>query len=174
MAAKSTNMRYGRVAVTIHWLTALLVIGLLISGSLLEDADAAAKAGILTIHAPVGFLVGLLTVLRIVWWWRFDTRPAPLGNTPDWQEKIAGAVHVLFYVVMLAMVASGIAMMALSGAGDILFGGAPGPLPDFRDYLPRAPHGIGANLMIALIVLHVGAALYHQFMLKDGLMARMR
>ncbi|MDO9296294.1 cytochrome b [Bradyrhizobium sp.] len=46
-------------------------------------------------------------------------------------------------------------------------------MPDFSKYSPRAPHGIGARLLIALVVLHVGAALYHQFGRRDGLLRRM-
>ena len=171
---KSTPKKYGAVAVTVHWLTALLIAGLLISGNRMDGmADSAAKAQLLMIHAPVGVLIGLLTLFRIFWWWRFDSKPEPVGTTPAWQERAAQGVHVLFYVVILGMAASGIGMMVLSGAGDIVFGGASGPLPDFGNYAPRAPHGIGARVMIALLVLHAGAALYHHFFLKDGLIGRM-
>lgn len=171
---KSTPKKYGTVAVTIHWLTALLIGGLLISGNRMDGmADSASKVQLLMIHAPVGVLIGLLTLFRIFWWWRFDTRPEPVGTMPAWQEMAARGVHALFYVVILGMAASGIGMMVLSGAGEIVFGGAPGPLPDFANYAPRAPHGIGARAMIALLVLHAGAALYHHFFLKDGLIGRM-
>ena len=171
---KSTPKKYGAVAVTVHWLTALLIAGLLISGNRMDGmADPAAKAQLLMIHAPVGVLIGLLTLFRIFWWWRFDRKPEAVGTTPAWQERAAQGVHVLFYVVILGMAASGIGMMVLSGAGDIVFGGAPGPLPDFGNYAPRASHGIGAKVMIALLVLHAGAALYHHFFLKDGLIWRM-
>ncbi len=174
MRTETGTIRYSRTAVTLHWLTALLIVGLLISGNRLDGmTDSAAKAGLLVIHAPVGVLVGLLTLFRIVWWWRFDTRPDPVGTPPQWQENAARLVHLLFYIVILGMAASGIGLMALSGAGEIVFGGAPGPLPDFGDYLPRTPHGIGAKIMFALLVVHAGAALYHHFGLKDGLLRRM-
>ena len=92
---------------------------------------------------------------------------------PDTQNKMAHAVHGLLYLVIIGMIASGIGMMILSGAGDILFSGAPGTLPDFWDYAPRLPHAIGAKVMVGLIVLHALAALYHQFITKDGLLRRM-
>ena len=171
---KSTPNKYGSVAVTIHWLTVLLIVGLLISGNRLDGmTDSAAKAQLLMIHAPVGVLIGLLTVLRIFWWWRFDKKPEPAGTTPAWQERAAQGVHVLFYVVILGMAASGVGMMVLSGAGEIVFGGAPGSLPDFGGYAPRMPHGIGAKVMFALLIVHAGAALYHHFFLKDKLLRRM-
>ena len=46
-------------------------------------------------------------------------------------------------------------------------------MPDFWNYKPRIRHGIGARLMVALFVFHAGAALYHHFVKKDGLLRRM-
>lgn len=81
-------------------------------------------------------------------------------------------MHFLFYVVILGMIASGTGMMVLSGAGPVVFGQV-GALPDFWMYAPRVPHGIGARLPLALLILHVGAALYHHFFRRDGLLTRM-
>jgi cytochrome b561 len=72
------------------------------------------------------------------------------------------------------MAASGIGMLVLSGAGRILLGGASGVLPEFWNYPPRVPHRAGAVLLVALFVLHLGAALYHHFVRRDGLLTRMR
>ena len=89
------------------------------------------------------------------------------------QALAAKGVHGLLYVAILGLAGSGIAMIVLSGAGEILFGSASGPLPDFWDFAPRYGHAAMAWLMGALLVLHVGAALYHQFVLKDRLLSRM-
>ena len=62
--------------------------------------------------------------------------------------------------------------MALSGAVPIIFGQG-GTLPDFWIYMPRVPHGIGARLLLILLILHAGAALYHHFISRDGLLKRM-
>jgi cytochrome b561 len=94
-------------------------------------------------------------------------------GSPAWQERIASWVHIAFYVVILAMIASGIGMMILSGAAPAVFGEAGGELPDFADYPPRVPHGLGARLFVALLVFHAGAALYHHFIHRDGLLRRM-
>ncbi len=73
------------------------------------------------------------------------------------------------------MAASGIGLTALSGAGAVLSGvEAAALLPDFRAYAPRVPHRAGARILAALLVLHVGAALHHHFIRRDGLMRRMR
>ncbi|MHA3914180.1 cytochrome b [Halovulum sp. GXIMD14793] len=171
---KSTDKRYGTVAIAIHWITALLIVILLGSGfriGMLDDS--AAKATLLRVHVPLGILILLLTLFRIIWWFFLDRKPAPVEGSPTRQEKSAKAVHFLFYIVILAMVGSGIAMMAMSGAGTIVMGGSEAQLPDFKEYAPRFPHGVGARLMIALMLLHIGAALYHHFVQRDGLISRM-
>ncbi|GJL94781.1 MAG: hypothetical protein DHS20C05_11860 [Hyphococcus sp.] len=92
---------------------------------------------------------------------------------PTWQDRGARAVHFIFYVVILDMVASGIGMLALSSAAPIIFGGATNTLRNFMDYKPHIPHGLGARIMVALFVFHAGASLYHQFIVRDGLLGRM-
>jgi cytochrome b561 len=171
---KSRPDGYGTIAVTLHWLTAILILALLGSGFQAGNTlDPTAKAAFLRFHIPVAITVLLLTLFRIVWWWRFDTKPLPSRASSAWQEWIARAVHVALYIVILGMVASGIGMMALSGAAPLIFGTSGATLPDFHDYLPRVPHGLGAFLLVALLVFHTGAALYHQFFLRDGLLRRM-
>ena len=171
---KSTSKHYGSVAVTIHWLSAILILAMLGSGFVAtSQTESAAKLTILAFHVPAGVLVLLLTLLRIVWWWRVDQKPAPVGDDPKWQALSAKAIHVLFYVVILGMVASGIGMVVGAGAAPILRGVSDAPLPDFTQVLPRGPHGLGARLMLALFAMHAGAALYHQFIKKDGLIWRM-
>jgi cytochrome b561 len=119
-----------------------------------------------------GIAVLTLTLFRIAWWWFADQKPLPAPGLPRWQERAAKAVHILFYVVVLGMTASGIGMMLLSGAGPAVFG-APDSLPDFWSYPPRAPHGIGGRLLAALVVIHAAAALYHQFGRRDRILWRM-
>jgi cytochrome b561 len=174
MAIKSNENRFGIIAVAVHWLSFLIIAALLVSGMRADDtSDLADKAEILKIHAPLGITILALTVLRILWWLLVDKKPAPVADMSEKQNKAAHAVHGLLYLVVLTMAGSGIGMMILSGARDILFSGAPGPLPDFWDYFLRWPHSIGAKVMVGLIVLHAAAALYHQFFVKDGLLRRM-
>mgnify|MGYP002402825786 CR=1 FL=1 len=174
MAWKSGSHRYGAVAMAMHWATAAAIFGLLGSGLMLEDMqDEAAKVQLLRGHAATGIFVFALTLLRLGWWAFADRRPEEVGGMPRWQALAARTVHRLFYLVILIMGASGIAMLGLSGAGLILFAGQQGPLPDFDLYAPRAPHGVGAWVMMALIAAHIGAALYHQYVLRDHLLGRM-
>ncbi len=173
MGMKSTSSRYGAVAVTIHWLTVLLVLALVGTGFRASGMeDAAAKADLLRVHISIGVLILLLTGIRVIWWRLADKKPSPVAM-PTWQDLSARAVHVGLYIVIFGMAASGIGMIALSGTGPMIFGAFSGSLPDFTDFAPRTPHGVGARLIVALFALHAGAALYHQFIKRDGLLGRM-
>ena len=172
MSAKSTSTRYGSVAIAIHWLTALLIVMLFVTGLLAAGTtDAAAKLALLRAHIPLGAGALLLTLLRIVWWLVADRRPDLPSNQPAWQKFMAKAVHIALYAIVLESASSGIATIVLSGALPMIIGG--GTLPDLASVLPRAVHGIGSKLMLGLLALHVGAALYHQFIRRDHLLARM-
>lgn len=171
---KSTSTRYGTVAIALHWITALAILVLFLSGMRSEgSATAADKIGVLRVHAPLGISILVLTLLRILWWRMADTKPALIGGMPRWQEISSHAVHGLLYLAMLGMAGSGMALFLSSGAGDVVLWGGAGPLPDFDDYMLRTVHGAGAKLTLALIVVHAGAALWHQFGMKDGLLGRM-
>jgi cytochrome b561 len=174
MGWKSSGNRYGAVAMAMHWVTAAAIFGLLASGLIMDSmVDQAAKMNILRVHVLIGAGVLLLTLLRIAWWAFADRKPGEPAGQPRWQASAARWVHRLFYLVIIVMGASGVAMIALSGAGYILFAGAPGPLPEFETYAPRAAHGLAAWVLMAMIAAHVGAALYHQLIRGDRLLGRM-
>ena len=61
----------------------------------------------------------------------------------------------------------------LSGAGDILFGGVSGALPDFTRFPPMAAHIAAATALLLLAALHIVAALYHHFWRRDGVLGPM-
>ena len=174
MSFKSTKDHYGTLAISLHWRSAVLILILIGSGFRAANSpDPSLKAAILRVHVPIAIAVLALTLVRIAWWFGFDQRPERVGGSPAWQEHGVRAVHLLFYVVILGMIASGIGMMVLSGAAPLIFGEAGSSLPNFSNYPPRIPHGIGAWLLVVLLMLHAGAALYHQFVRRDGLLWRM-
>jgi cytochrome b561 len=175
MSYRGTSDRYGRVAVAIHWTSAVVVGGALVSGfQAVALVDPAPKTALLRVHVLCGVLTLALTLARVGWWFA-DRRPEPVVGMGRLQARAASGTHLLLYALLFVMAASGIDMMVLSGAGAVLSGAEPAALiPDFFAYAPRIPHGIGARLLMALLVLHIGAAVYHQFIRRDGLMRRMR
>jgi cytochrome b561 len=172
MKLMSTTERFGAIAIAIHWVSAALFVVLIASGFRAAAAiDPAAKAAFLRVHVLLGAVMLGLTLGRIAWWC-FDRKPDPVAGMRRSRQRLAKIVHVLFYVLILGMTATGIGTLALSGAGPFLLGSAAGA-PDFWQYQPRLEHWIGARLLLGLVALHVGAALYHQLVRRDGVVSRM-
>ena len=173
MSWKASTGRYGAVAIFIHWVSAAAILAMFALGFMAANAaDPTTQAALLRFHVPLGLIVLILTVLRLLWW-LVDRRPAPLADQPRWQITTERMVRILIYVAILIMGASGIALVVLSGAGAILFFGAPGPLPDFWHFAPMRGHLAAAIVLLALAGLHIVAALHHQFYRRDRLLARM-
>lgn len=174
MQRKSNHSRYSTVAIAIHWLSAFFVILMIGSGfTASQTLDSESKASILALHAYSGIILFLLTFSRINWWLFFDDRPQSIEGSPGWQVKSARIVHRIFYVIIIGMTASGIGMMVLSGAGPVIFTGAQETLPDFHNYPPRIPHGLGGRAIVFLLVIHISAALFHHFIKRDITLSRM-
>ena len=172
MPAKSSTDRYGTVAVAIHWTSAAMIVLLLATGLLAANqTDDAASVALLRAHVPFGIAALALTLFRILWWIAADRAPLPPASQPAWQRTTARIVHLGLYVVILLTAVSGVGTLVLSGALPAIIAGA--ALPDFSALVPRLVHGLAARLMLVLLALHVGAALYHQFIRRDRLLARM-
>jgi len=172
VSLKSTSTRYGSMAIAIHWASALAVILTFAAGFVVANVTPPGEqAPILAVHITLGLIVFALTLLRIVWWVAADKRPAPALGQPRWQEATAKIVHAGFYVLLILMASSGIVTILMSGALPAIVAG--GPLPDFSDLIPRIAHGVMSKILLALFVVHVGAALYHQLLRRDRLLARM-
>ena len=167
--------RYHGVLVFLHWLLALLLIVALVMGTFALKTvpnSSPDKIGALQGHMIAGGLILLLTLVRLVV--RIKTaHPAPATAGNALLDRLAPLAHWALYGLVLAMAGSGIATSVLAGLPQIVFGGV-GTLPvDFNSLPPRAVHGIVAKLLMLTIALHIAAALYHQFVRRDGLLARM-
>jgi cytochrome b561 len=128
-------------------------------------------------HKAIGITVLALTVLRVAW--RLVHRPPPLpAFTPAWERGVAHATHWTLYVLLLVMPLSGWAMVSgPEGRRPLTWLGV-ADLP----YLPVSGATAGAGheahellgwLMLALVVLHVAAALRHHLILRDSILLRM-
>ena len=170
-------MAYTRTAIALHWLMALFVFVTFPLGMIAHEmAFSPDKLRLLSYHKWLGVTVFLLLVIRLVW--RVSHKPAPLeASMPQWQKFAAQAVHLLLYVLLLAIPLSGWLMSSAKGFQTVYLGLL--PLPDLLskdkalgDALAEL-HEVLNFTMLLLIVAHVAAALKHQFINKDGTLARM-
>jgi len=168
---------YTRTAIALHWAVALLIFANLPLGVYMHDLPLSPiKLRLFSYHKWIGVTVFLLAVLRISW--RFTHRPPPLPDTmPRW-EKLAGrATHYLLYALIFAVPLSGWLMSSAKGVQTVWFGVL--PLPDLvgknkelGDLLKEVHESLNFT-MLGLVLVHVGGALKHYFIERDGILARM-
>lgn len=174
MSKESLPARYHPVHVALHWLIALMVIGAFAVGMTLLDStpnSAPEKVTYLQYHAAWGQLLALLLIARLITRFVFK-RPAPADAGNKFLNFTAKAVHFLLYAGVFLMLFSGGNMSMQAGLMNVFQG--QGSLPeDFFVYPARSMHGLMFSSLFILILLHVGAALYHQFIRKDHLLSRM-
>ena len=167
--------RYHTALVLLHWLLALLLVLALVMGSqvLAELPNTAPeKLGALKGHMLVGGTILVLTLIRL--WVRLTTAHPPAATTGmAWADRLAPVLHGMLYVLVLTMAGSGIAMSVGFDLPSVVFNGQ-GSLPaDFHVAFARRVHGVTSGLLGLLILAHVAAALYHQFVKRDALLSRM-
>lgn len=171
-----TTTRYQPALVFLHWLLAILLIAGLSVGTFVLDPipeSDPAKLDALRPHMIVGLVILALMIVRLIVRLRTSHPPEADIGVPA-LNKMARLAHWALYIAVFGLIGSGIGMSILAGLPDIVFGGSGAPLPSsFDDLAPRAAHGIFATLLALLIAAHVAAALYHQFVRKDGLLSRM-
>jgi cytochrome b561 len=171
--SRALASRYQPVLVALHWLLALMIIGLLCLGFFvladMPNTDPK-KLDILVWHMAGGMFVLVLMILRFIIR-RWSARPATATTGSPLLDRLASIAHRSLYVIVFLMIASGWSTgWLISGA----FQPNGEPLPDSFAVFPTfQAHAVLAALLAILIAAHVAAALYHQFALKDGLFRRM-
>jgi cytochrome b561 len=179
--------RYNAVAMLLHWLIAALLITNIGIAWYFNSLEGLAKIAPTQLHKSIGITVLILSLLRLTW--RVINPPPKLPEyVRGWERAAAKTVYVLFYVVMIGSPLTGWSMVSASKlihAFPITLYGlvhwpAIGPLTTLPTDRMRQAHKLFlivhenlARLAYGLIVLHVGAALNHQFVRRDGVMARM-
>ncbi len=167
--------RYHPALVALHWILAIGITLLLFGGTQLAGLESTdpLKAFGMKGHMVMANIVLLLMTIRLIVRQKIKTPPdADIGN--DLLNKGAKLAHYGLYLLVFAMAASGWAMAIAAGLPGILFGGSGAAIPeDLTVYPPRVAHGIFASILMLLIAGHFLAAMYHQFVRKDGLLSRM-
>lgn len=169
---------YAPTARALHWLTALFVLSSIPAGAIMveEGLPRALQNGLFIFHKNIGVVILLLVAARLIF--RAMNPPPPLPPAlPAWQARAAHGVHALLYLLLIAM--------AVSGYVRVVSGGFPLELWDALGVPRIAPrsdaiakqastiHGIVRFGLIALILVHIGAAIYHGMVRRDGIVRRM-
>ena len=177
ITAISKPKRYSPVLVSLHWIIAILIFSTFLLAGEDEGGGGATIAGIPTIgvHMLLGITILVLLIIRFIVRWR--------TQHPDWAtagnrflDKIGEITHWALYLFTFGMTITGISLAMRGNRFARTFGlASAAPSGQFR---PRGFsigmfHGATWFFLSLLILLHIGAALYHQFILKDNLLGRM-
>ena len=175
---KNSTQGYGLISIVIHWVVALLVVGLFALGFWMVDlsyySDWYQTAPML--HKSVGVCLFSLMVVRLLWRW-VNPKPYPLGSHQAWEKKLVKLGHIVLYCVLFVLMISGYLISTADGRAISIFGWF--DLPALFIGLPRQEefagdvHKILAWGLIILSAGHALAALKHHFIDKDTTLSRM-
>jgi cytochrome b561 len=181
MTQPALSDRYDYVAIALHWLLAVALVAIFSVGLYMADLPfSPQRLKLYNWHKWAGVTILLLSILRLVW--RLTHRPPALPATitqsmPSWQMRAHHGTHVAMYLLFFAVPLIGWAYSSAAGFPIVLFGVL--PLPDFLPVnkewaeLIKPLHQISAFTLAGLAAVHVAAALKHQWVDRDGLIARM-
>ena len=173
----SRLMRYSTPAIVLHWLMALLIFAAFPLGVYMHELPLSPdKLKLYSFHKWIGVTVLLLVAIRLSW--RLThTPPALPDSVAAWQRRTSAIVHGLLYLLMIAIPLSGWLMSSAKGFPTVWFGVL--PLPDLvgknrelGDLLAGVHKALNFTLL-ALVILHVGAALKHHFIERQPFLQRM-
>jgi cytochrome b561 len=166
---------YDRTSQVFHWALAVLIFFLIAYHPSTEEGHAAPDALTIGIHVTLGFLVLFLVIARLIWRFRYASLPPePVGSR--WQRLLRQYVYIIFYVLMLLAPLAGIVVaLAIEERVQVAWLLTMPQLisNDSVHAFLRSTHGMMADLLLYLGLLHFSAALYHQLYLKDKLLKRM-
>lgn len=173
--------RYHPVAVALHWVLAIALIGLIAMGLVMTELPfSPLRLKLYNWHKWIAVTVLALSAVRLVWRWVHRPPPLPVrieAAMPAWQRALHRVVHVGLYALFFAVPLLGWAYSSAAGFPVVWFGVL--QLPDFVPVNPdwaealKPWHRWSAYAMAALIALHVAGAVKHGLIDRDGLVRRM-
>lgn len=175
MASPAAVSKYDPFARLLHWLIVLLVSAQFVVAWTMPGIHRGTKpVGLITVHLDLGAFIVAIMILRVLW--RLVRKePRVAGGTP-FMRGVAHLTHGLLYLLLIAQPLMGWANASSRGWTVTVFGvGLPALAPTGSSigHALGDVHGVLAWGMLGLIGLHVAAALYHHFLLRDGILRRM-
>ncbi|WP_284944151.1 cytochrome b [Acidisoma cladoniae] len=169
--------RYDGLAMALHWVTALLVVTLFTLAHVwvFLHRGGAARHSLQWIHISLGISLAAIVILRLVWRGGFSRKLPPA--TTGIAEWAARGMHLGLYALLITMVVAGLTKIWSQGHAASFFGlfSVSAPFQIDRSWKPLADtvHDWGAWTIIALAGLHATAALFHHYVVRDGVLRRM-
>lgn len=160
----------------LHWTMAVIVVAMLFIGAGMAATVSECYAVLLSIHKPLGIAVLVLVLIRFLNRMIYPPPPLP-SDLPAWQHLAAKSSHYLLYGLMFLMPLLGWSMLSAAPYPVVLFGSLrlPPILPQSASLYAvlRPAHTYLGYLFFATILAHLGAALFHGLIRRDGVLQSM-
>jgi len=172
------NGRYANPARLLHWLMAALILLTIPAGLIMVRPEMGRELqnALFIFHKNAGVLLLLLIVPRLIVRWRHPAPPKP-ASLPAWQVRVAGLTQGALYVLLVVQPVAGYVRVRAGGfpieALDALGLGTLLPQSDALAEAAKTVHYWAGLALLALAALHIGAALYHRVVRRDGVFSRM-
>ncbi|MBN9507830.1 MAG: cytochrome b/b6 domain-containing protein [Alphaproteobacteria bacterium] len=164
------HVHYDRSTIVLHWLTALLVTLLWLGGQTIDVLGRDVAVSLRSLHITLGITLAVVLAIRVSW------RLSRGRSLPDAESGVLqAAARVTHYVLYLAAGATiALGLTAAYFRGDVVFGllAFPGGARDLGRTI-KGYHALAANFVLILAGLHAAAALFHHYVLRDGVLRRM-
>ena len=175
---KNTKEGYGLIAILIHWVSALSVIGLFGLGFWMVDLTYYSSwyKTAPDIHKSVGVLLLGLTLLRLLWRF-FTVKPQAHSSHKPWEQQTAKWAHRIIYLLMLSIMVSGYLISTADGRAIMVFNWF--ELPSLGSFINNQEdiagliHQYLAYSLMGLVVIHALGAIKHQLIDKDRTLSKM-
>jgi cytochrome b561 len=171
-----SRRRFDIVTIGLHWATVTLIAGLFGSAWLLLASDHEHAAILLTVHRSLGVVTWAVAIVRLGWRLSYAYLPPFPRDMPKVQQRLAKISEYGLYALLLFQPLTGLAQSLTRGRYFILFAwqvpkvmAGDNPLT----MLFHQIHTLSAWVLLALIGLHILAALFHRFVLKDEVLQSM-
>jgi len=170
--------RYSAFTLTVHWLTAALVVAQFAIAWITEDLDKPVRGFWMMGHKSIGLTILVITLVRLGVRLFHPALPLP-ANTPGWQKIAARGSHILLYILLIGMPLLGWIASTASQRPILYFGLFTWPDLPFVPHeraiskLVMGWHEVGAWMLLAIVAVHLLAAIKHGMIDKDGVLQRM-
>ena len=178
MTVKNTADRWGPVSQGLHWLIVVLILAMGTVGLVMVELPKSPKYfWVYDLHKSTGITVLALVAVRLAWR-LFAGAPRPVAGTPRWQAAVASVTHWAMYGLLFAIPLSGWLYDSMSGLRPLRWFGLfvvpklAASNPALRETMEEA-HELLFWALIALVLVHAGAALYHHLFMRDATLQRM-
>lgn len=166
------SQKYNKGIIIIHWISALLIFLLYPLGKYMSGLEVSEKLNLIKIHAILGFLLFILTIIRSVLFFKYS-RPNRIRTGSKWNDNLAISIQRGLYFLLILVSILGIFSMIQGGYGIAIANNSPSAILVDEEIVAIKAHGIIATIIIILSLLHIAGVFRYMINKYENIIKRM-